>query len=194
MSHATTSELWETSVPASPWWQEDECFTNQMDTGAYGWPEIRYNRLVLKLDQADDWGHEPLPPVEDIEITVPNRIHEATSDASSILAELEAMRTEQDEPDFIHSVKDHAYDIARPIIKSAYTHYLGATPTPALAPDGDGGLIVEWKTGEHEVRLIAAHSKDHKSYVYSKGSKTAKIDYELSGFVLAKVLRATFTE
>jgi hypothetical protein len=162
------------------------------------WPELRCgDKLTLQPGQmeAGDWGKdEPRPPMGNIQPKSPAPTKEAKSDVRPILDELEVMRTEQDEPDFIHSVKDHAYEIARPVIESAYTHYLGSTPTPAIAPDGDGGLIVEWRSGECEVRLIAAHSKEHKSYIYSKGRKTAKIDYELSGFVLAKALRDTFTQ
>ena len=52
----------------------------------------------------------------------------------------------------------------------------------------------EWKSGKREVRLISAASKDRKSYIYSRGAKTAKIDYEISGAILANVLRATFAD
>jgi hypothetical protein len=107
-----------------------------------------------------------------------------------VLGELESLRKAQDEPDFMQD----AYNLAKETIKSAYTHYIGSAPTPAAAPDGDGGVVVEWKSGKREVRLISAHSKNGKSYIYSRGKKTAKVDYEVSGAILAEVVRKTFAD
>lgn len=115
-------------------------------------------------------------------------------DVCPILAELDSMLHEKDEPDFLHRPTDYAYEIARKSIESAYTHYLGSAPAPAIAPDGEGGLIVEWKLGQREVRLISAPSEDRKSYVYSRGAKTAQVDYDTSGLVLAQRLRSTFAD
>jgi len=111
-----------------------------------------------------------------------------------VLQELDSLRNAQDEPDFMHSITEDAYKLAKEIIEGAYTHSTGSAPTPAAAPDGDGGVVVEWKSGKREVRLISAASKDRKSYIYSRGAKTAKIDYEISGAILANVLRATFAD
>lgn len=189
--------LWERCAPRPTWRRGSARSGDKKKRNTPAWPELRRDKLTLKPGQteAGDWGKdEPRPPIGDIRSSQPAPAKEAKSDVRPILDELEAMRTEQDEPDFIHSVKDYAYEISRPVIERAYTHYLGSAPAPAIAPDGDGGIIVEWKSGELEVRLIVAHSKEHKSYIYSRGSKTAKIDYELSGSVLARVLRDTFTK
>ena len=113
---------------------------------------------------------------------------------NAVLRELVSMRGAQDEPDFMHSITEDAHELAKKIIESAYAHSTGSAPTPAAAPDGDGGVVVEWKSGKCEVRLISAASKDYKSYIYSKGAKTAKIDYEISGAILADVLRNTFAD
>lgn len=57
-----------------------------------------------------------------------------------------------------------------------------------------GGVVIEWKSGKREVRLISAASKDYKSYIYSRGAKSAKIDYKISGAILANVLCSVFTD
>jgi hypothetical protein len=121
-------------------------------------------------------------------------LHEAALARRELLRELEAMLEEEDEPDFLHRPTKYAYDTALESIENAYTHYLCSAPAPATAPDGDGGLIVEWKSGQHEVRLIVAPSEDQKSYVYSRGDKSAQIDYDTSGFILAQRLRSTFAD
>jgi hypothetical protein len=113
---------------------------------------------------------------------------------NAVLQKLVSLRKAQDEPDFMHSITEDAHRLAKEIIEIAYTHSIGSAPIPVAAPDGDGGVVVEWKSGEREVRLISAASKDYKSYIYSRGAKTAKIDYELSGAILADVLRSTFAD
>jgi len=111
---------------------------------------------------------------------------------NAVLQELDSLRKAQDEPDFMHSITKDAHKLAKKIIEGAYTHSVGFAPIPVAAPDGDGGVVVEWKSGKREVRLISAASKDYKSYIYSRGAKTAKIDYAISGVILANVLRSTF--
>jgi hypothetical protein len=113
---------------------------------------------------------------------------------NAVLQELVSLRGAQDEPGFMHSITEDAHKLAKEIIKSAYTQPIGSAPTPSTAPDGDGGVVVEWKSGQREVRLISAASKDYKSYIYSRGAKTAKIDYEISGAILADALRSTFAD
>jgi hypothetical protein len=102
------------------------------------------------------------------------------------------MLKEQDEPDFLHRPTEHAYDTARQIIENSYTHYVGSSPIPAIAPDGTGGVIVEWKSGQRVVRLIVAATTDKKSYLYSKGNDQSVIDHSASGSILAQRLRFIF--
>lgn len=56
-----------------------------------------------------------------------------------ILLKLDSLLKAQDEPDFRHSITEDAHKLAKKIIESAYTRSFGFAPTPAAAPDGDGG-------------------------------------------------------
>jgi hypothetical protein len=151
----------------------------------------RYERHRVQLEEIIRAWHEVRRQKQ---VSGVARVRGATQDVRPILAELDAMLNEKDEPDFLHRPKDYAYDIARKSIKNAYTHYLGSAPSPAVAPDGEGGLIVEWKSGQRVVCLITAPGEDRKSYVYSKGAKSAQVDYDTSGLILAQRLRSIFAD
>jgi hypothetical protein len=119
---------------------------------------------------------------------------EAAQNVQPILRDLRALLDEQNEPDFHHRPSDYAYGSARQIIENSYTHYLGSAPKPAVAPDGMGGLVVEWKAGRFIVRLIVAASEDGKSYVYSRGAHRSQVDHSASGLLLAHQLRTIFAD
>jgi hypothetical protein len=114
--------------------------------------------------------------------------------AEPILRELEAMLAEQDEPDFRHRPSDYAYDTARQIIRSAYTHHVASAPKPTLAPDGDGGLRIEWQSGRRIVRLIIPHSQNEEGYVYSRRDGPSEIDEPATDEALARRLRSIFAD
>jgi len=115
--------------------------------------------------------------------------------AESLLRDLEAMLKEQDEPDFLHRPTKYAYDFAEQLIKDSYTHYVGSAPIPTVGPDGEGGVVLEWKsTGRCVVRMIIPSSDDKKSYIYTRGLSRSEVDYSVSALALANQLRSTFTE
>jgi hypothetical protein len=115
--------------------------------------------------------------------------------AESLLLDLEAMLKEQDEPDFLHRPTKYAYDFAEQLIKDSYTHYLGSAPIPAIGPDGEGGIVLEWKSaGRCVVRLIIPPSEDRKSYIYSRGLSRSEVDYSVSALALARQLCSTFAD
>jgi hypothetical protein len=123
------------------------------------------------------------------------RLEDEALNAQSVLRGLEAMLKDQDEPDFLHRPTKYAYDNARQIIEGAYTHYVGAAPIPTIAPDGEGGVIAEWKSaGRRTVRLVIPANQDRKSYVYSRGIDKSQIDYSVSGLVLAGQLCSLFPD
>lgn len=112
--------------------------------------------------------------------------------AQPILRELEAMLQEEDEPDFLHRPTQDACDFARQMIEASYTHHVGSAPVPTLAPDGEGGIVAEWKDGRRTVRLIVSASRDGKSYVYSRGPSRSLVDYSVSGLTLSQQLSSIF--
>jgi len=110
------------------------------------------------------------------------------------LAELEAMRNEPDEVDFRHSPSDHAYRGTLDLIEGAYTHYLRSAPAPNIAPDGDGGVIVEWQSGRRVIRLVVPASEDESSYLYSRGDGPSEIDDPATDLILVQRLCSIFAE
>jgi len=193
---STATQAWSKSHP-SPWRRLRTHPAKSKEKGASNWPKLRHDKKSLQVEGEGEnaWGKVPPLPHNDIpQQTCSVSLEESVRNGQLVLLDLESMLKEEDEPDFKHKPTDGAYKLARKTLKSAYTHFVGSAPIPAIAPDGDGGLIVEWESGELEVRLISARSKDHKSYIYSRGAKVAKIDYEVSGLILAQVLCSTFAD
>lgn len=119
---------------------------------------------------------------------------EVTQSASPVLLDLEAMLEEQDEPDFRHRPSEYASSVVREIIENSYTHYLGSAPIPAIAPDGNGGLVVEWKSARRIVRLIISANEGGKNYVYSRGGNRSQVEHSASGLIVAHQLRSIFAD
>jgi hypothetical protein len=115
-----------------------------------------------------------------------------TQTAQPILRELKAMLREENEDDFLHRPTEDAYEFARQIIEATYTHHVGSAPVPTLAPDGEGGLVAEWKDGRCTVRLIVSPGREGKSYVYSRGPSRSLVEYSVSGLTLSQQLSSIF--
>jgi hypothetical protein len=123
------------------------------------------------------------------------KIADVRQAAQQVLRSLEDMRKEEDEPDFRHSPTTYAYDITEKIVKDSYTHYIGSAPVPTVGPDGEGGIVLEWKSaGRSVVRMIIPSSGDKKSYIYSRGVNRSEVDYSVSALTLARQLRSTFAD
>jgi len=117
---------------------------------------------------------------------------EPSQTAQPILRELEVMLHDEDELDFLHRPTQYAYDFARQIIGASYTHYVGSAPVATLAPDGEGGIVAEWKDGRRTVRLIVSANQEGKSYVYSRGPSRSLVDYSVTGLMLSQQLSSIF--
>lgn len=122
------------------------------------------------------------------------RSEQASQTAQHILRDLAATLQEQDEPDFLHRPTQYAYDTTRQIIEDSYTHYVGFAPSATIAPDGEGGIIAEWKSGRRIVRLIISANQNGKSYVYSRGPNRSLVDYSASGLTLSLQLSSVFAD
>lgn len=132
--------------------------------------------------------------VEDLQPKLTVRSAEAVSITQTILQDLQAMLQEEDEPDFLHCPTEYAYDSAKRMIEELDTHDGGSAPTPTIAPDGEGGIIAEWKSGDRIVRMIIPPRQDRRSYVYSREPNRSQIDYTGSGLVLAQQLCSIFAD
>ena len=109
---------------------------------------------------------------------------------NTILHELQALRNAQDEPDFMHSITDAVYKYTESLIKEAYEQIITPLPTPAVAPDGIGGLVIEWKQEYLTVRLIV--QPDNK-YIYNNDGKRGFVTHDTHSTVLANTLQSLFT-
>jgi hypothetical protein len=115
--------------------------------------------------------------------------------ADPLLRDLEAMLKEEDEPDFLHRPTQYSYDLTKQLVKDSYTHYIGSAPVPTIAPDGDGGATVEWRSADGSVvRLIIRASQNGKHYIYSENLDRSHVDYVVSGLAIAQQLRSIFTD
>lgn len=103
-----------------------------------------------------------------------------------LLQDLHEMRAQADGGDFCHSQSEATDVLARRIVEGTY-HRDDDFPAPALAPDGDGGLVMEWKRGKAVVRLVV---QGERAYIYSAGLVT--VDKPATGTALAQRLRSLF--
>lgn len=197
MSQLTREELLSQHHTRDTWGRVGARHAKRKKGDEGGWPAVKLGKLTLKVatEGESDWRKdEPLPPVDIAQRKNADALDEAVRTGKNILRDLDTLREAQDAPDFTRRPTDEAYKAARKSLKAAYTHYVGSAPAPAIAPDGDGGLVVQWKSGKREVRLVVPPGEVEKSYVFSRGDKTAKVDYDISGFVLARQLRSTFAD
>jgi len=158
------------------------------------WPEIRRSEGVERMSVEDaNWG----PPREASTSRLQSRICNILQNRKTlahVLSDLDEMRKEEDEPDFRHSPTNDAYSRTRQIIKNAYTHYVASAPVPAIAPDGDGGVIIEWRSERRLVRLVVLGEENQSSYVYSKMDGPSEVNDPATDLILAQRLRSTFAD
>src|ERR1043165_4392714 len=181
------STIWD-SVDCPPYlsliWDEEEDYAHEQED----WGEFEDDRLTLA--EQDETGWKSLEAL--LETQEEEKRDRIAQSAQDILRDLETLREAQDAPDFTRRPTDEAYKAAYNSLSTAYTHYIGSALVPAIAPDGDGGVVIQWKTGKREVRLVVPPEGEEKSYIFSRGDKTAKVDYDISGSILAQQLRSTF--
>ena len=80
------------------------------------------------------------------------------------LRDLQALREEEQETG--EPISHHAYDKAEKVVK-----YLDAVAgadlqPPHLAPDGSGGIRMEWFQGDANVRVVIPAREDPRPYIY----------------------------
>jgi hypothetical protein len=80
------------------------------------------------------------------------------------LRDLQALRDEEQETE--EPISHHAYDKALRVVK-----YLDAVAgadlqPPHLAPDGSGGIRMEWFKGAANVRVVIPAREDRRPYIY----------------------------
>lgn len=108
-----------------------------------------------------------------------------------VLDDLKELHEEEQSSE--HPITGFAFLTARATLRVAYS-VLGATlPPPALAPDGVGGIRIEWARPDRNVRAVIPYSNEQRSYIYYQLGDQSGID-KLSGVQLAERLRACILE
>lgn len=106
----------------------------------------------------------------------------------AIHSDLIALRSEEDEEDYIYKPTDYAFNTAVELLRVAYLGAGGDISRPAVTPDGEGGIRIEWRHLEREVRLICPAQSNQQPYIYFEVGDNFKIVEDVNGNALASWL------
>jgi hypothetical protein len=84
---------------------------------------------------------------------------------SAALRDLQALREEEQETE--EPITYHAYDKAERVLTYLDSIAGADLQSPHLAPDGSGGIRMEWFHGETNVRVVIPAREDQRPYIYS---------------------------
>lgn len=104
-----------------------------------------------------------------------------------VITDLNALRREEastEEP-----ITDFAFATARAVLRVAYNEIKRPIPAPAIAPDGEGGIRIEWVRPRKNVRVVIPSHSGQRTYIYHRRDGESAID-RLSGIRLAEHLRS----
>lgn len=83
---------------------------------------------------------------------------------SPTLRDLQALREEEQETE--EPITHHAYDKAEKVLKYLDPVAGADLQPPHLAPDGSGGIRMEWFQGDTNVRVVIPAREDQRPYIY----------------------------
>lgn len=107
-----------------------------------------------------------------------------TRKLESILDELELLESLQDyeEEGYIFKPTPSAYARTKGYILEAYRVLLADFPRPKIEPDGEGGIVLDWRNNGKIIRLSCRAKKTQTDYIYTSekhGAKSASDTYLL---------------
>jgi hypothetical protein len=74
---------------------------------------------------------------------------------------------------------EHAGATATDLITSLYC-VSASFPLPSIAPDGDGGILLNWENKARILRLVIPDSPQRKGYLYHEDGQSYSAEYDLS--------------
>lgn len=110
---------------------------------------------------------------------------------ASMITDLKALREEERETE--HPITDFAYSTAFAILSVAYSEIDEPIPMPAIAPDEEGGIRIEWARGQRNVRAVIPNNSTMRAYIYHRNDGESAID-RLSGVKLADRVKSVILE
>lgn len=88
-----------------------------------------------------------------------------------ILDEIESYRNVENEDGYVLGATPVARAKARTYMIYAYRALLRDFPVPKIEPDGEGGLVFDWRNNGKIVRLACRSSATQKNYIYYQSRK-----------------------
>ena len=99
------------------------------------------------------------------------------------------LREEVDQPDssFL-APTDYAISSLLGLLNRVYSSK-DEFPRPRIAPDGEGGIRLNWIQPERELRLVLPATPDQRKYIYHQAGREYAAEYDVSEATLAYWLR-----
>lgn len=79
---------------------------------------------------------------------------------------IEKLRTEEPEDDFVYAPTQTAMARVDNLLSVVFTFSNVHIRRPLISPDGDGGLVFEWRNHPKDVKLFIPATSDRRSYLY----------------------------
>jgi hypothetical protein len=105
---------------------------------------------------------------------------------SPALRDLQALREEEQETE--EPISHHAYDKAEKVVRYLDTVIGADLQLPHLAPDGGGGIRMEWFQGDANIRVVIPAREDRLPYIYFALNGVSEVS-KLSNALLFEKLR-----
>lgn len=113
----------------------------------------------------------------------------AETNISAMLTSIREIMSEELEECDIRRPTPHSLLRVLSILLPANQMMLGELPRGAVASDTEGGIRIEWRSGEKEVRLVVSDAERQESYIYYEEGDEYDIETNPESGTLANWLR-----
>ena len=98
------------------------------------------------------------------------------------------LKDEVPEDDFIYAPTEKALERFERLVKFGYALSSVEVVRPLISPDGQGGLVLEWRKLPKEVKLIIPAKFENKPYLYYENGDIYDVIENIKSDVLAQKL------
>lgn len=102
-----------------------------------------------------------------------NQVRPTTAVEPPIIADLQALREEERSTE--SPITKHAFSMTLELLEYANVILGAALPRTLLAPDGDGGIRIEWFLEDQNLRVIIPAKSEQAAYVYRRLGRESDI-------------------
>lgn len=104
----------------------------------------------------------------------------------SVITDLQALREEEQSTE--SPITKYAFSMTLELLEYANVVLGAAVPRTLLAPDGDGGIRVEWFLEDLNLRVIIPSKPEQNAYVYRRLGRESEI-HPFSKSLVVRILR-----